>query len=168
VSDRRSTRSDQRSANEGSGQPKNCLKSERSNLKKAVISAEAHLAQTGETAPAKVNIDGCLIRRMLRARRSREQQFGPNLFADPAWDILLEAYAAELEQQRISVTALSEASAVPPTTALRWLSKLEEDGWLRRKADPYDGRRFWVALTEQASVQLRTYFDNVEPGLFLV
>jgi hypothetical protein len=43
----------------------------------------------------------------------REQFFGPDLFADPAWDILLDLYAARLEQQRVAVSSLCIAAAVP-------------------------------------------------------
>ena len=89
------------------------------------------------------------VRLILRARREREAIFGDQLFADPAWDILLEAYASSLSEQRLSIGALCEAAAVPSTTALRWLTKLEQDGWLRRRADPLDARRWWVELTER-------------------
>lgn len=107
------------------------------------------------------------VRRLLSARRLREQQLGTELFADPAWDILLEALASELGQHRTSVTDLCRAAAVPPTTALRWLGKLEEEGWLTREADPLDGRRQWVELTSSASLKLLTYFNAIHPSLLV-
>jgi DNA-binding MarR family transcriptional regulator len=107
---------------------------------------EALIAQERTIHSAKP--DAHTIRRLIRARRLREEVFGPELFADPAWDILLEAYACHLAQQRVSVSELSEAAAVPNTTALRWFSKLESDGWLQRIEDPLDRRRLWVELTD--------------------
>lgn len=128
--------------------------------------ARASLEPLPASSPGPV--DERVVRRLLRARRLREQKFGADLFADPAWDILLEAYAAQLAQQRISVSGLCCGSAVPATTALRWIKKLEEDGWLIREADPFDARRFWLTLTDSASARLAEYFEAVWPSLFLL
>src|SRR4051812_23053389 len=46
------------------------------------------------------------VRTILRARRLRDRFFEAQLFADPAWDILLELYAAELGRYRTSVSSL--------------------------------------------------------------
>jgi len=61
------------------------------------------------------------VRAVIRARRARAQFFEATLFADPAWDMLLELFASELGTERMSVTALCAGAAVPPTTALRWI-----------------------------------------------
>jgi DNA-binding MarR family transcriptional regulator len=87
------------------------------------------------------------IRSVLKARRQRANFFRADLFADPAWDMLLELYATLLCDRRICVSDLCEASDVPPTTALRWISKLETEGLLIRRGDPFDGRRVWVELS---------------------
>ena len=105
------------------------------------------------------------IRRWLHARRMRQNFFGNDLFADPAWDILLESYASQLLQQRTSVTDLCAAAAVPATTALRWVKKLEEVGLLERHQDPLDARRWWVELVPAASAAMRRYLDTVSPPL---
>src|SRR5690348_13192409 len=62
------------------------------------------------------------IRRLIRARQLRGRVFGQHLFADPAWDILLEAYASDLERETIPVSALCIASGVPERIALRWIA----------------------------------------------
>lgn len=87
------------------------------------------------------------IRKMQKLRRARTDLFGPDLFADPAWDMILEAYASHLEQKRQSITGLCDAAAVPATTALRWIANLEKKGLLVREQDPYDARRHWIRLS---------------------
>lgn len=114
---------------------------------------------------APIHIDEEKVRRLIRVRRLRERQLGAELFSDPAWDILLEALASELGRSRVSVSRLCHASAVSGTTALRWINKLEQDGWLARVADRFDPRREWVELTPRASERLRSYFENVWPSL---
>lgn len=105
------------------------------------------------------------IRRQLKARRARERHFGGDMFADPAWDILLEAYAAHLEEKDTSITALCNAAAVPSTTALRWIKKLEEVRFLRRRSDPSDGRRSWIEITPLAAAKMRQYLDAISVTL---
>jgi DNA-binding MarR family transcriptional regulator len=90
------------------------------------------------------------VRRYLRQRRAREAAFPAGTFSDPAWDILLDLYASDLEGRRVSVSSACFAAAVPPTTALRWIRKLVEDGALTRVQDPKDGRRVYVTLSEYA------------------
>lgn len=91
------------------------------------------------------------IRSLLRARRMREQYLPADLFADPAWDMILDLMAARLSGQRVSVSSLCIAAAVPPTTALRWIRQLTERGVFARIDDPADGRRVFIELTDSAA-----------------
>src|SRR5437762_3206264 len=51
------------------------------------------------------------VRAILRARRSRDRFFDASLFADPAWDMLLELYLAELlGERRLSVGSLCQSA----------------------------------------------------------
>lgn len=97
------------------------------------------------------------IREILRYRRRRERIFGNDLFGEPAWDILLELYLAELTYKKMSVSAACLASAVPATTALRWISTLEKKGLIMRRNDPMDRRRVWLCLTPQGSSAMQNY-----------
>jgi DNA-binding MarR family transcriptional regulator len=98
------------------------------------------------------------IQKIIDARRLRAKFFDSNLFADPAWDILLDLYRAHLAQQRICVTSVCFGAGVPVSTALRWLNALEERGLARRSQDPLDGRRFFVELTEKGATAMAGYF----------
>ena len=103
------------------------------------------------------------VRALLWARRQRELVFGKDLFADPAWDILLELYAAGLGQRRVPTTELAVAAGIPLTTALRWISKLEDEGLVTRADDPLDGRRVWIALASRAVPMMSSYFNQAGP-----
>src|SRR3546814_13025020 len=69
-----------------------------------------------------------LVRRLIRKRRQREQHFPSDLFADPAWDMMLDLYAAHYERREISVSSLCIPAAVPATTALRVITPMVEAG----------------------------------------
>lgn len=102
-----------------------------------------------------------VVRNVIRARRLRARFFSSELFADPAWDMLLDLLQAEIAQLRVPVSSLCIAAAVPATTALRWLKTMVAQGLFVRRADPHDGRRVFVELAPQASEQLRHYFAEV-------
>ena len=125
---------------------------------------------TGPVAPAKPvempasespDVSADTVRGVIRARRLRARFFPEDLFADPAWDMLLDLLQAEIAQLRVPVSSLCIAAAVPATTALRWLKSMTEQGLFVRRADPHDGRRVFVELSPQASSALRRYFVEV-------
>jgi hypothetical protein len=102
-------------------------------------------------------IDGPFVRSIIRARRLRDQFFRSELFADPAWDMLLDLMAARVEKQRVAVSSLCIAAAVPPTTALRWIKMLCDQGLFVRVADKEDGRRVFIELSDDTAKALEAY-----------
>jgi hypothetical protein len=107
------------------------------------------------------DISADTVRAVIRARRLRARFFPEDLFADPAWDMLLDLLQAEIAQLRVPVSSLCIAAAVPATTALRWLKTLVSQGLFVRRADPHDGRRVFVELAPETSRALRRYFAEV-------
>lgn len=94
-------------------------------------------------------------------RRQRDRIFeNPHLFADPAWDILIDLFIAFEEGRRISVSSCCIGSGVPITTALRWIKILEEAGHILRQHDPSDARRTFITLTEPCVDMVRAYFSD--------
>jgi hypothetical protein len=101
------------------------------------------------------------LREIIKLRRLRDRFFPPDLFADPAWDILLDLKAAAQEGQHVSVSSLCIAAAVPPTTALRWISAMTESGMLLRRQDPADARRVFIELSPETSAKMDDYIVAV-------
>lgn len=97
------------------------------------------------------------VRGIVRLRRMRERYFPPDLFADPAWDMLLDLMVARIEKSAIAVSSLCIAAAVPPTTALRWIKTMTENGMFVRVADPEDGRRVFIELAEPTAEAMMNY-----------
>ncbi|MXP47161.1 winged helix DNA-binding protein [Altererythrobacter luteolus] len=106
--------------------------------------------------------DPRLVRRIVRQRQLRARFFDGDLFADPAWDILLDLTAARAEHTRVSVTSLCIASGVPPTTALRWISQMVDAGLLERVEDEADKRRAFIALSDRAADAMARYFIELK------
>jgi len=109
--------------------------------------------------------DAAVIRRIIRQRQLRGRFFDAALFADPAWDMLLDLAAARAEDKRVSVTSLCIASGVPPTTALRWIGQLTAAGLLDRIEDKADRRRAFLALSDQAAEAMAGYFATIGLGV---
>jgi len=102
-----------------------------------------------------------MLRTIIRARRLRSRYFPDELFADPAWDMMLDLLQAEISKLRVPVSSLCIAAAVPATTALRWLKSMVHEGLFIRRADPHDGRRVFVELAPETSQAMRRYFADI-------
>lgn len=101
-----------------------------------------------------------LARCYLRARRLRDGLFPERIFADAAWDILLELYACKAEGKQIGVSSACLAASVPSTTALRCLDRLEDCGLIERHPDCVDHRRMRVELTEIATWRIELWLNT--------
>lgn len=118
------------------------------------------------TAPAASPPTATDIRKIIRGRRLRDQFFADGLFEDPAWDMLLDLYAAELEGAQVSVSSLCIAAAVAPTTALRWIGRMTDAGLFVRQPDPFDRRRAYLGLSEEARTKMERYLAALRQSGF--
>ncbi len=94
---------------------------------------------------------------MYQERLARRRYFSPELFGEPAWDILLDLYIAEKENRVISVTSACVAAQVPQTTAIRWIRMLEQEGFVLRDQDRHDGRRRLLRISEKGYARMTGY-----------
>ena len=118
--------------------------------------AEERVTSSGQQRP----IDAALVRRLIMARRDRARFFPDTLFADPAWDMLLDLAAARLEGKQVPVSSLCIAAAVPTTTALRWVRSLADAGLIERQSDPFDARRSHVSLSDPAAAAMHGWLQQ--------
>lgn len=101
---------------------------------------------------------GAKARQIYTNRRRRGLVFGDaSIFGEPVWDILLDLFVAAKDQKRVAVTSACIGAAVPATTALRWISVLEEKGLILRENDPDDNRRVFVRLTATGYARMVNY-----------
>lgn len=101
------------------------------------------------------------LRRLLTARHARADFFGAHLFADPAWDILLLAYIAGLDQERLMVSTLCRESVVPATTTLRWIKALEQEGLLTSRSVPLNEPECAIELSGAGKRGMESYLSTV-------
>jgi len=131
----------------------------------ARLSVEPSAERPPDGLASEAEITAERVNAILRARRLRSRFFPKDLFADPAWDMMLDLLYAELAHNRVAVSSLCVAAAVPPTTALRWLNTLVKQGIAVRRNDPHDARRVFVELSTDASAALRQYFAEMDAAI---
>jgi DNA-binding MarR family transcriptional regulator len=97
-----------------------------------------------------------------RAGQVRRDAFGDGgrLFADPAWEMLLDLYVRGVERNRVSVSDACAAARVPQSTGLRWLGILHQAGLLNKSNDSRDRRRSYVELTAAAVEKIELALDR--------
>jgi hypothetical protein len=99
---------------------------------------------------------------LYRERGERFEVLKPELVGEPAWDILLDLFVQQSKGKRVSVTSACIASRAPPTTALRWITSLIENGMLVRTEDSGDRRRAYLELSQSSYAKLGNYLENVD------
>lgn len=92
-----------------------------------------------------------------RSRQARHSFIDADLLGEPAWDLLLDLYVNQVHNRSVSVTDACIASAVAPTTALRWINALERRGYVVRSPDGTDGRRFFLRLKRDGLRRIEGY-----------
>lgn len=100
------------------------------------------------------------LRKIISTRAERGKFLPDHLFADPAWDILLDLYLADILSKRVSVSSVCTAANVPATTALRWISTLLREGLIERASDPCDHRRYFVSLSYKGLAAMDGFFSS--------
>lgn len=110
-------------------------------------------------------VSAAAVRGVINARRARDDFFDPKLFSDPAWEILLELYATDLEHLRHSIGTLSAKLPIPATTTLRWIVTLDAGGLVVRRDDLRDARRVFVALSPRGRDAMASYFESRLTGI---
>lgn len=101
---------------------------------------------------------------LYRQRRSLKL-IAVDISSDPVLDMLLSLFISGARGRRESVSSICIASGVAPTTALRYLSGLVENGAVVRERDVADGRRVFVRLTTEVSSLLGSWLVETAAAL---
>jgi hypothetical protein len=96
---------------------------------------------------------------ILSLRRARSEILGGGLFGDPAWDILLELYAARLRGKTMKLTDLT--TDAPPSTLARWAAVLEERGLVTGHLDPLIPSVLTIELSEFGALKMSRLLQNL-------
>lgn len=106
---------------------------------------------------------GVLARNIHRERSRRANYLPPELFGEPAWDILLDlAYAARANELR-SIKSACLSSHAPEATALRHIDRLLHFGLVERIDDKTDRRRKFLRLTGLGERKMEEFLASMPP-----
>lgn len=89
------------------------------------------------------------------AKRRSRFAAAANLFADPAWFILLDLFVRQHSGLDTGVSSACRASFSPVTTALRHIAIMTERNIILRRFDPRDQRRVYLELTEETKQEIQ-------------
>ena len=103
---------------------------------------------------------------LIEARRSRDALFGAGYFADPAWDMLLNLYAADEAGTPLSGSELCAAAQLPQTTAQRWVETLAAARLIVRRPDQGDARRTLISLSPEGHGNMKAVLGRMKAALF--
>jgi FixJ family two-component response regulator/DNA-binding MarR family transcriptional regulator len=103
-----------------------------------------------------------VVRRLIDERAARARLFREDKLAEAGWDMLLELLLAQLENRRVYVRHLCNASLLPTTTALRRITDLEHLKLVTRSVDPFDRRRVVIELSAEGSRRMMAYVSQID------
>jgi DNA-binding MarR family transcriptional regulator len=101
-----------------------------------------------------------LAERIYRSRRDRERMFADSIFADPAWDLLLDLFIRSERNEQVSISSACHASSVPEATALRYLKVLTEKKYVERISHPNDKRSTTLKMTPICTNLMTEFLEN--------
>jgi DNA-binding MarR family transcriptional regulator len=111
----------------------------------------------------------------IELRSARNDYFPLGYFSDAAWDILLDLDRSDSNGYNSSVTDVGTEAKIPLATTLRYLSKLEKDGFIVRIPDENDHRRSIIKLSklgrdalDQTFSRVDGKFGRIDEGAFLL
>ena len=101
-----------------------------------------------------------LVEALIQQRALRFSYLPGELLHDPAWDMLLELFHAELSGRSLVEPILCKA-AFSASTGSRWIDALVKKGLCVRSIDPSDATTVFVNLSVEGSQAMRSYFVHL-------
>lgn len=97
---------------------------------------------------------------ILSLRRARSETLGEGLFSDPAWDLMLQLFAAKLRGHKMRLADLR--SDAPSSTIARWASVLEERGLICGRLDPLVPSVLRLELSESGAAKMSRLLQSLD------
>ena len=107
------------------------------------------------------------VRSVLRVRRGRESILGWDLFSDPAWDVLLELYAAQFANRTASASELASVIGAPRSVIARWITTLVDAGLVAPAGERIENEPT-VALTENGAAKMARLMHQWSSAFFAI
>lgn len=109
-----------------------------------------------------------LVSQIVHARRTRCDFFAPEIFSDPAWDMLLVLFQAKVQGEVMAPYHLAQAAGSPLSASLRWIDILERAGLVHSTCDPSSreiktvelASRGWSAMIQWSQRWIESCPDN--------
>ena len=86
-----------------------------------------------------------------------------SMFDEPAWDLVLHLFLANVRGEELTISELEKRCGIPHTTAYRYKQSLIEDEWIEQRKGRSDARRQPLSLKARRMSQFMEFFAN---GLF--
>ena len=97
---------------------------------------------------------------LLATRRARRKFFPPDLFHEPAWEMLVALFIVYETDHSMNVKQLVGCSDAPATTSQRWIDHLHKSGLINRVTDTEDRRRIDISLSEKGYEAMTRYLST--------
>ncbi len=98
---------------------------------------------------------------LLAANHARDGILSDVGFADATWMLLLDLFVSQAHDGRLSLSDLYTSIDAPKATTLRTIGRLVDQGHLQTEADPRDGRRTLVRLSEETYRQMSEVVEEI-------
>lgn len=100
--------------------------------------------------------------RAYQERRARTEFLGnTEIFGEPAWDMLLDLFIRQTNDEKVSFKSACINEAAPQPTAVRWLKVLERSGLIRSELDADDDSRHLIHLTPTGYEGMLRYLESI-------
>ena len=111
-----------------------------------------------------------LVSHVVHARRTRSDFFAPEIFSDPAWDILLVLFLAKVRGEGMTLDQLAKAAGSSISASVRWIHIMDRAGLVQWRCDPSGGEnkmvelatRGWSAMVQWAQRWIESFPDKGE------
>jgi hypothetical protein len=95
-------------------------------------------------------------------RRIRKDFIGnDDFFGEPAWDMLLDLFIRQTNEEDTSVKSAFISADTPTPTIIRWLDALESTGLVQSHADPANPNQQLIHLTPAGYAGMLHYLETI-------